>query len=172
MSSIIWKEIQVHWCPARVWVVRAIPFKGMHKVLDDLPTQRLARQVAELHAFGGRLQPQKALALKIFRKDGEVREIITKKPSEDMSSSEELVVSVAQNYCEAQPMPITIPTVGKAIKMLELEEPAQWWGSAHDVYEWALRLRDEIAESRNYMASQGRELHDEPVDTQSDYLGC
>jgi hypothetical protein len=86
--------------------------------------------------------------------------------------TEELVMRVAQDFCEHKTLPFDIPTVGKAIQMLEAEEPAQWWGSAHSVYEWALNLRDEIAECRNYMASQGRELHDEPVDTQSDYLGC
>lgn len=81
-----------------------------------------------------------------------------------MCVAEELVSRIAQDFCEHKALPFDVPTVGTAIKMLEAEEPVAWWGTAHDVYEWALALTDEIMECREYMASKGRGLHDEPVD--------
>jgi len=173
MSKIIYKEIQVHWCMARCWVVRGVPFEGMHQVLDTLPTQSLAIDIAKLHAFGSDQLPRKALQVRVFKKSHGLKQIIS--PPEDLSekvsSHEELVMRLAREYCERRSFPFDIPSVGTTIGAMELEKPVSWWGSAHDVYEWALRLRDEIIEIRNYMASQGRGLHDEPVDRQTDYVG-
>ena len=43
-------------------------------------------------------------------------------------------------------------------------EPLEFWGDKQDVLEWATFARDEIIEARNYRASGGRDLHDEPAD--------
>jgi len=59
---------------------------------------------------------------------------------------------------------IRIPSVEVCLDALLLQHPLEWWGDERDVYEWAIRSRDEIIEGRNYMASKGRGLHDEPVD--------
>ena len=59
---------------------------------------------------------------------------------------------------------IRVPSVEVCVDGLLLEKPLEWWGDEQDVLEWAIRARDEMIEGRNYMASKGRGLHDEPVD--------
>ena len=59
---------------------------------------------------------------------------------------------------------LAIPSVEYCVEHLLHEKPQMWWGDEQDVLEWAIRARDEIIEGRNYVASRGRGLHDEPVD--------
>ena len=59
---------------------------------------------------------------------------------------------------------LVIPSVEYCIDQLLYEKPKMWWGDEQDVLEWAIRARDEVIKGRNYMASKGRGLHDEPVD--------
>ena len=59
---------------------------------------------------------------------------------------------------------LVIPSVEYCVEGLLYEKPQFWWGDEQDVLEWAIRARDEVIEGRNYMASKGRGLHDEPVD--------
>jgi|DEB0MinimDraft_6_1074348.scaffolds.fasta_scaffold14081_2 hypothetical protein len=57
-----------------------------------------------------------------------------------------------------------VPSVEVCFDGLLVEKPLEWWGDEQDVFEWARYARDQIIEGRNYMASKGRGLHDEPVD--------
>lgn len=59
---------------------------------------------------------------------------------------------------------IKIPSVEACMNALLLLEPMEFWGDKQDLTEWAIFARDEILDVRNYIASKGRGLHDEPVD--------
>lgn len=59
---------------------------------------------------------------------------------------------------------IDIPSVEVCMDVLLFVEPLEFWGDKQDVLEWATFARDEIIEARNYRASGGRDLHDEPAD--------
>lgn len=79
---------------------------------------------------------------------------------------ENLVLKFAERYLVngIDNPQLAIPSVEYFIEELLYEKPQIWWGDEQDVLEWAIRARDEIIEGRNYMASKGRGLHDEPVD--------
>lgn len=59
---------------------------------------------------------------------------------------------------------IEIPSEEVCINALLLVRPLEFWGDKQDLTEWARFARDEIIEGRNYRASGGRDLHDEPAD--------
>jgi hypothetical protein len=79
---------------------------------------------------------------------------------------ENLVLKFAERYLinNIDSPRFAIPSVEYLIDELLYEKPKMWWGDEQDVLEWAIRARDEIIEGRNYVASRGRGLHDEPVD--------
>ena len=79
---------------------------------------------------------------------------------------ENLVLKFAERYSSngIDSRNFAIPSVEYCIEELLYEKPQIWWGDEQDVLEWATFARDEIIEGRNYMASKGRDLHDEPVD--------
>jgi len=68
---------------------------------------------------------------------------------------ETLVIDIAHRYTVGKQLPFDLPSLEDVKDMLTAEKPTQWWGNAQDVYEWALRARDEILEGKNYMASKG-----------------
>ena len=73
---------------------------------------------------------------------------------------EALVIDIADRYTSGKQLPFDLPSLEVAEAMLTAEKPAEWWGGAKGVYEWALRAVDEILEGKNYMASNGRDLHE------------
>jgi hypothetical protein len=77
---------------------------------------------------------------------------------------ENLVLAMAERYLTNSIDSKRVPSVEVCVDGLLFEKPQAWWGDEQDVLEWAIRARDEIIEGRNYMASKGRGLHDEPVD--------
>lgn len=79
---------------------------------------------------------------------------------------ENLVLKFAERYLvnNIDSPRFAIPSVEYLIDELLYEKPRMWWGDEQDMLEWAIRARDEIIEGRNYVASRGRGLHDEPVD--------
>ena len=78
---------------------------------------------------------------------------------------ENLAIDLAYRYLEQeQTLPIAIPSDEHVEVMMINEKPLAWWGGSPDFREWTLRIKDEIIEGRNAMASNGRDLHDEPSD--------
>lgn len=79
----------------------------------------------------------------------------------DMEQREALVIDIADRYFVGKGLlDIIVPSLEDTQAMLTTEKPLEWWGNAQDVYEWSLRARDEILEGKNYMASNGRDLHE------------
>jgi len=68
---------------------------------------------------------------------------------------ETLVIDIADLYMVDKQLPFDLPSLEDTQAMLIAEKPLEWWGDAQDIYEWALRARDEILECKNYMASNG-----------------
>jgi len=69
---------------------------------------------------------------------------------------EALVIDIADRYFVGKGLlDIIVPSLEDTQAMLTTEKPLEWWGDAQDVYEWALRARDEILQGKNYMASNG-----------------
>ena len=78
---------------------------------------------------------------------------------------EDLAIDLADRYFQQnQTLPIAIPHDTYVAVMMLDEKPLAWWGGSPDFREWMLRIKDEIIEGRNAMASNGRDLHDEPSD--------
>jgi len=78
---------------------------------------------------------------------------------------ENLAIDLAYRYLEQeQTLPIAIPSDEHVEVMMINEKPLAWWGGSADFRDWMLRIKDEIIECRNAMASNGRDLHDEPSD--------
>ena len=73
---------------------------------------------------------------------------------------EDLVIDIAGRYLVGKELPIALPTLEEAEAMLTAEKPTAWWGGAKSLHQWALRALDEILEAKNYMASNGRDLHE------------
>ena len=73
---------------------------------------------------------------------------------------EALVIDIAGRYLTGKELPLALPTLEEAEAMLTAEKPTEWWGGTQHVYEWALRALDEVLEGKNYMASNGRDLHE------------
>ena len=79
---------------------------------------------------------------------------------------ENLAIDLAYRYLEQeQTLPIAIPSDAYVEVIMLDEKLLLWWGGSSDFREWMLRIKDEIIECRNAMASNGRDLHDEPSDT-------
>ena len=75
---------------------------------------------------------------------------------------EDLAIDLADRYFQQnQTLPIAIPHDTYVAVMMLDEKPLAWWGGNPD---FRLRIKDEIIEGRNAMASNGRDLHDEPSD--------
>tara|TARA_R110000796_G_scaffold52840_1_gene124398 strand:- start:262 stop:495 length:234 start_codon:yes stop_codon:yes gene_type:complete len=74
----------------------------------------------------------------------------------DMDQQREtLVIDIADRYTVGKQLPFDLPSLEDTQAMLTTEKPLEWWGNPQDIYEWALRARDEILECKNYMASNG-----------------
>ena len=78
---------------------------------------------------------------------------------------EDLAIDLADRYFQQnQTLPIAIPHDTYVAMMMLDEKPPAWWCGNPEFREWMLRIKDEIIEGRNAMASNGRDLHDEPSD--------
>ena len=89
----------------------------------------------------------------------EMQQIISAIKTSEMER-EDLVIDIAGRYLTGKELPFDLPTLEEAEAMLIAEKPTEWWGGAKSLYQWALRALDEVLEGKNYMASNGRDLHE------------
>lgn len=73
---------------------------------------------------------------------------------------EDLVIDIAGRYLVGKELPFDLPSLEEAEAMLTAEKPTEWWGGPKSLHQWALRALDEVLEGNNYMASNGRDLHE------------
>lgn len=74
----VWREVQVHWCHARRWVVRALPTRNdWGDYLDDFATQKEAIDEALIYAFDTSCGPERAERVVIYTKNDDIKKIIT-----------------------------------------------------------------------------------------------
>ena len=89
----------------------------------------------------------------------EMQQIISAIKASEMER-EDLVIDIAGRYLVGKELPFALPTLEEAEAMLTAEKPTEWWGGPKSLHQWALRARDEVLEGKNYMASNGRDLHE------------
>ena len=74
----VWREVQVHWCHARRWVVRALVFSSDYAdYLDDFATQKEAIDEALIYAFDTSCGPERAERVVVYTKNDDIKKIIT-----------------------------------------------------------------------------------------------
>ncbi len=74
----VWREVQVCWCHARRWVVRALPTRNdWADYLDDFATQKEAIDEALMYAFDTSCGAERAERVVIYTKNDDIKKIIT-----------------------------------------------------------------------------------------------
>lgn len=64
----VWDSVDVHWCAARRWVVRAVEPNGREEYIDDFGLLADAIEEAKLYAFSTDCGPQRGKAVQVFTK--------------------------------------------------------------------------------------------------------
>ena len=69
----IWKTVQVHWCPERVWVVRFDDGSPLGELHDVFRTQAEAIEEAKLYAFDTSCGPARAPHITVYKQSGGIK---------------------------------------------------------------------------------------------------